>query len=60
MSESIDIRPVKEKAMKLGEPLKSLILSEPDLMSKEDYFAKSETWLKLLQIGGPENTGIRH
>lgn len=54
MSESIDIRPVKNKAMKLGEPLKSLILSEPDIMSKEDYFAKSETWLKLLQIGGPE------
>lgn len=54
MSDKVDIRGIKNKAMKLGEPLKSLILSEPDLMSKEDYFAKSETWLKLLQIGGPE------
>ncbi len=54
MSEGVDIRTIKERALKLEEPLKSLILSEPDSMSKEDYFAKSETWLKLLQIGGPE------
>ncbi len=53
-SENVNIQGIKEKAMKLGEPLKSLILSEPDSMSREDYLAKSETWLKLLQIGGPE------
>lgn len=51
MSETKDIRGIKERALSIDEPLKSLILSEPDTMSKEDYFAKSETWLKLLKIG---------
>lgn len=50
MSDTVNIHRIKERALSVNEPLKSLILSEPDNMSKEDYFAKSETWLKLLQI----------
>ena len=54
MNEMVNIQRIKEKAPSLEDPLKTLILSEPDNLTKEDYLGKSETWLKLLQIGEAE------
>lgn len=50
MSDKVDIRQIKDFALTIEEPLKSLILSEPDSLEREDYLSKSETWLRILQI----------
>lgn len=52
MSEQIDIRPLKEKALSLEDPLRTVVLSEPDSMPLDEYLAKAGTWLKLLKMGG--------
>ncbi len=38
----------KERALKLPEPVKSLILSEPDSMDSTEFITKLGTWDKLL------------
>lgn len=41
---------IKEKAVKLPEPVKTLILSEPDALSLGDLISKLGTWEKLLKM----------
>ena len=50
MNDLQDIRNLKSIALKLNEPLKTLILSEPDLVPKDRYFEISNQWLKILKI----------
>lgn len=45
-----DIRPLKAKAVKFPEPLKTLILSEPDTMDASEFIGKLGTWERLLKI----------
>lgn len=45
----VDLRRLKSMAIDLDEPLRSLILSEPDSIDPGEYFAKSDLWLKLLR-----------
>lgn len=55
MSGYIDIRPLKEMALKLSDPVKTLILSEKrDFLEAEEYLAKTTEWLKLMKLGAPK------
>ena len=50
MSDSINIRPLKAIAIKLQDPLRTLILSEPDMIPREEYLIKIQSWLKILNL----------
>jgi len=50
VTDSVNIRKIKEKCGKINSQLRTLILSEPDYMTQEEYLAKSETWLKILEL----------
>jgi len=57
MSDSINIRPLKAIAIKLEEPLKTLILSEPDIIPREEYLIKIQSWLRILNLSEKEEPG---
>lgn len=46
-----DLRPIKAKAMMYPNPVRTLILSEPDSIPLEDFLVKSSQWIKLLKMG---------
>lgn len=48
---TVNTRPLKIKAANFSEPVKSLILSEPDVMDGEDFVIKVCAWLKLVEMG---------
>lgn len=50
MRDLIDIRKVKERADKCEDPLKSLILSEPDFLPIYEYLVKSTLWMMLKRM----------
>ncbi|MHB8396056.1 MAG: hypothetical protein ACYDAZ_01840 [Thermoplasmataceae archaeon] len=50
----VSLIPLKEKALKFPEPVKTLILSEPDTLDSQDFISKLGTWEKLLKIRGTE------
>lgn len=52
---NVDLAPLKEKALKFPEPVKSLILSEPDTIDSQDFISKLGTWERLLRM--PKNGG---
>jgi len=54
MSDTVNIRPLKGIAIKLEDPLKTLILSEPDILSKEEYLIKIQQWLKIIDLNEKE------
>jgi hypothetical protein len=47
---SIDLMPMKAKALNFPEPLKSLILSEPDMIDAQDFISKLGTWERLAKM----------
>jgi len=50
VNEFVNIRPLKEIALKMKDPVRMLILSESDLIPHDEYFIKIETWLRLLSL----------
>jgi len=54
MSDMVNIRPLKTIAIKLEDPLKTLILSEPDIISREEYLIKVQAWLRILNLDKKE------
>jgi len=56
MSDSINIRPLKAIAIKLEDPLRTLILSEPDLIPREEYLIKIQSWLRILNLDKKEES----
>jgi len=54
MSDMVNIRPLKTIAIKFKDPLKTLILSEPDIISREEYLIKVQTWLRILNLDKKE------
>ena len=50
MTSDCDMKPLKTKALQYPEPVRSLILSEPDSLPLQDFLVKSGTWEKLLQL----------
>jgi|GEM_PF-1419575 len=57
MNEAVNIRPLKGIALRLSDPVKTLILSEPDIIPREEYLIKIEQWLKILDLNKKE--GLR-
>ena len=54
MNDYVDLRPLKLKALKLKDPVKTIILSQPDEVTMDEYLTKASDWLRLLQIKGGE------
>ena len=48
---SVDMKLMKAKALNFPEPVKSLILSEPETMDANEFIARLGTWDRLLTIG---------
>ncbi len=46
----IDLSMMKAKALNFPDPVKSLILSEPDKMDSDEFLAKVGTWDRLLEM----------
>ena len=51
----IDLRPMKARAIEFSEPVRTLILSEPDQLGLDEFLAKQSTWEKLLKMEGASN-----
>ncbi len=51
----VSLTPLKEKAFSFPEPVKSLILGEPDSLDSQDFITKLGTWERLLKM--PKNGG---
>lgn len=47
---SVNIQSMKAKAIGFPEPLKSLILSEPDQLEASEFIGKLGTWEKLAKM----------
>ena len=45
-----DIRPLKANALRYPDPVRTLILSEPDSLPLNDFLVKSGQWEKLLEM----------
>ena len=52
----VDLGKLKAKAVKFPEPVKTLILSEPDILDPSEFITKLGTWEKLLEIGYRDNS----
>lgn len=54
MTEQIDMRTLKNRAFALKDPtlrtFREVLISQPDTMSKEEFLAKAQDWLRLLEI----------
>ena len=46
----VDLKPMKAKALNFPEPVKSLILSEPDMIETSDFISKLGTWERLTKM----------
>ena len=46
----VDLTPLKTKALNFPEPVKSLILSEPDIINAQDFISKLGTYERLLKM----------
>ncbi|BAB59842.1 TVG0706547 [Thermoplasma volcanium GSS1] len=55
----ISLARIKAAAMMMPEPVKSLILSEPDTLDASELITKLGTWDRLLKIEKAENTKNR-
>ncbi|MFG1414691.1 MAG: hypothetical protein AAE986_00825 [Thermoplasmataceae archaeon] len=54
----LDIGPMKAKALNFPEPMRSIILSEPDTMDTQEFIAKLSTWEKTVAIAAKEGKNI--
>ena len=59
MSSECDLRPIKIKAMTYPEPVRSLILSEPDSLPLQDFLAKSGVWERLLKMSQKQEIAVK-
>jgi|YelNatPaOPRAMG01_1025707.scaffolds.fasta_scaffold355572_2 hypothetical protein len=56
MGDVVNIRNLKGIALKINDPVKTLIISEPDVMSRDEYLVKIELWLKILDLEKKEGS----
>lgn len=50
MSVNLDLKRLKDKASEFPDPVRSLILSEHDTVSVDDFLSKFATWERLLKM----------
>lgn len=48
----MNIKPLKDEAIKLPDPVKTLILSQSDEMDEDELISKFFEWKKLIRIEG--------
>ena len=53
----VSLVPLKLKALNFPEPVKTLILSEPDHLESQDFISKIGTWERLLQMTAGKKDG---
>lgn len=46
----VDLKPLKEYALTLDDPLKSLILRQPDTMLGDEFAVKAGQWSEIAKI----------
>ncbi len=46
----VSLIPLKENVLRFPEPVKSLILSDPDQIDSKEFIPKPGTWEKLLKM----------
>jgi len=56
MNDTVNIRPLKSIAVRLSDPMKTLILSEADILPREEYLIKIEQWLKIIDLNKGEGS----
>jgi len=56
MNDTVNIRPLKGIAIRLGDPVKTLILSEPDVLPREEYLIKIQQWLRIIDLNEKEES----
>jgi len=56
MNDTVNIRPLKSIAVRLNDPMKTLILSEADILPREEYLIKIEQWLKIIDLNKGERS----
>lgn len=54
MTTTVNLAPLKAEALNFPEPVKSLILSEPDTMDAAEFISKLGTWERLSKMSAPE------
>ncbi len=54
MKDQVNLRPLKERAMKIGGAFRDIIVSQPDTMDRNEYLTKVGDWLRLLAMKGDE------
>jgi len=54
MGDVVNIRNLKRIALKINDPVKTLILSEPDVMPRYEYLIKIQQWLKIIDLNKKE------
>ena len=47
---NVDIRPLKDKAINFHDPVKTLILTEREILESNEFIGKLCTWLRLNEI----------
>jgi hypothetical protein len=47
---NVNIKPLKDKAVNFHEPVKTLILTERELLDSDEFIGKLCTWLKLNEM----------
>jgi hypothetical protein len=54
MGDVVNIRNLKRIALKINDPVKTLIISEPDVMPRDEYLIKIQQWLKIIDLNKKE------
>jgi hypothetical protein len=52
MTDLVDLKPIKQKALHWPDPARTLILSEPDLLQVDVFLVKLGIWEQLLCTRG--------
>ncbi len=50
MNDRVDLRPLKQRALKIGGAFRDIVAAQPDTMDRNIYLTKVGDWLRLLEI----------
>lgn len=56
---NVNIAPLKDKAVHFPEPVKTLILTEREILESNEFIGKLCTWLRLNEMGIHKNEVIK-
>lgn len=50
MTDRVDLRPLKERALKIGGTFRDLVAAQPDTMDYDEYLMKVSDWMRILVV----------